>query len=115
MVAGCGADLFVNICLTLLGYIPGHIHAFYASLPFLFNLRRVEQEVTRGRMAWRPLRLPEICFPLSPLQVLTCLQIEYVYFDRRERARHGQLTGRNAPGVYSERVQGGGAPGYGTI
>ena len=24
MVAGCGADLLVNICLTLLGYIPGH-------------------------------------------------------------------------------------------
>lgn len=22
-------DLFINICLTLLGYIPGHIHAFY--------------------------------------------------------------------------------------
>ncbi|KAJ9617116.1 hypothetical protein H2200_000837 [Cladophialophora chaetospira] len=70
MVAGCGADLFINICLTLLGYIPGHIHAFY---------------------------------------------VEYVYFDRKERARQGQLTGRVAPGVYSDRVQSGGAPGYGTI
>ncbi|KEY71579.1 hypothetical protein S7711_06039 [Stachybotrys chartarum IBT 7711] len=28
-VAGCGMDLFINICLTILGYIPGHIHAFY--------------------------------------------------------------------------------------
>lgn len=62
MVAGCGADLCVNICLTLLGYIPGHIHAFY---------------------------------------------IEYIYFDRRERARTGQLTGQHAPGVYSDRVQNG--------
>ncbi len=53
MVAGCGMDLVVNICLTLLGYIPGHIHAFY---------------------------------------------IEYIYFDRRDRARQGQLTGRDAPG-----------------
>ncbi|KAK5552731.1 hypothetical protein LTR46_009146 [Exophiala xenobiotica] len=70
MVAGCGFDLFVNICLTLLGYIPGHIHAFY---------------------------------------------LEYVYFDRRDRARHGQLTGRPAPGVYSDRVQSGGGQGYGTI
>jgi hypothetical protein len=70
MVAGCGADFFINICLTLLGYIPGHIHAFY---------------------------------------------VEYVYFDRRERARLGQLTGHQAPGVYSDRVQSGGAPGYGTI
>ncbi|EXJ60480.1 hypothetical protein A1O7_04633 [Cladophialophora yegresii CBS 114405] len=70
MVAGCGADFFINVCLTLLGYIPGHIHAFY---------------------------------------------VEYIYFDRRERARHGQLTGHQAPGVYSDRVQSGGAPGYGTI
>ncbi|KKY18379.1 putative plasma membrane proteolipid 3 [Phaeomoniella chlamydospora] len=80
MVSGCGADLFVNICLTILGYLPGHIHAFY---------------------------------------------VEYVYFDRREKARMGQLTGKRAPGVYSERVQNGGLghraeaqappPGYGTL
>jgi uncharacterized membrane protein YqaE (UPF0057 family) len=70
LVSGCGADLLVNICLTILGYIPGHIHAFY---------------------------------------------IEYVYFDRRERSRLGQLTAENAPGIYSERVQTGGTSGYGTI
>ena len=70
MVAGCGADLLVNICLTLLGYIPGHIHAFY---------------------------------------------VEYVYFDRREKGRLGQLDGQAAPGVYSDRVQSGGLRGYGTI
>ena len=70
LVAGCGADLVVNICLTILGYIPGHIHAFY---------------------------------------------IEYVYFDRRERAREGALTGAQAPGVYSQRVQDGGQRGYGTV
>jgi len=69
LVAGCGADLFVNICLTLLGYIPGHIHAFY---------------------------------------------VEYVYFDRREQGRLGELTAEPAPGVYSERVQSGGRV-YGTI
>ncbi|KAF3940771.1 hypothetical protein ABW19_dt0207971 [Dactylella cylindrospora] len=28
-IAGCGADFFINICLTILGYLPGHIHAFY--------------------------------------------------------------------------------------
>lgn len=70
MVAGCGADFVINICLTLLGYIPGHIHAFY---------------------------------------------IEYVYFDRRSRARHGELTGRPASGVYSDRVQAGGNRSYGTV
>lgn len=101
MVAGCGFDLFVNICLTILGCksslcprhlvcasvhnnpplhhdtdsiadFPGHIHAFY---------------------------------------------IEYVYFDRRDRARRGELTGESAPGVYSDRVQSGGQrqQGYGTL
>jgi len=63
------ADLLINICLTLLGYLPGHIHAFY---------------------------------------------IEYVYYDRRERAREGLVAQHHAPGIYSDRVQGGGA-GYGTI
>jgi len=28
-VAGCGADLLINILLTILGFFPGHIHAFY--------------------------------------------------------------------------------------
>lgn len=43
--------------------------------------------------------------------------VEYVYFDRRERARRGELTGRDAPGVYSDRVQSGGfrRQGYGTM
>lgn len=29
LTAGCGVDVLINIGLTLLGYIPGHIHAFY--------------------------------------------------------------------------------------
>jgi uncharacterized membrane protein YqaE (UPF0057 family) len=70
LVSGCGADLLVNICLTILGYIPGHIHAFY---------------------------------------------VEYVYFDRREKSRLGQLTAEHAPGIYSQRVQTGGTNGYGTM
>ncbi|OJJ51708.1 hypothetical protein ASPZODRAFT_12521 [Penicilliopsis zonata CBS 506.65] len=33
---GCGADLLINICLTILGWLPGIIHALYVfSLPFL--------------------------------------------------------------------------------
>jgi uncharacterized membrane protein YqaE (UPF0057 family) len=28
-VAGCGPDLLINLILTLLGWIPGHLHAFY--------------------------------------------------------------------------------------
>ncbi|THV05618.1 hypothetical protein K435DRAFT_646865, partial [Dendrothele bispora CBS 962.96] len=28
-IAGCSCDLLINIYLTILGYIPGHLHAFW--------------------------------------------------------------------------------------
>ncbi|KAI9596992.1 cation transport-related protein [Syncephalis fuscata] len=31
---GCGCDLLINIGLTLLGYIPGIIHAVYIILKY---------------------------------------------------------------------------------
>jgi len=34
LVAGCGADLLINILLTILGYFPGHIHAFYVEYQY---------------------------------------------------------------------------------
>jgi len=40
LVAGCGADLLINICLTLLGYFPGHIHAFYVE--YIYYKRKDE-------------------------------------------------------------------------
>ncbi|KAF2455632.1 hypothetical protein BDY21DRAFT_349888 [Lineolata rhizophorae] len=40
LVAGCGADFLINICLTILGYIPGHIHAFY--ILYIYFKRRDE-------------------------------------------------------------------------
>ena len=42
LVAGCGADLLINICLTLLGVIPGHIHAFY--LEYIYFKRKEDAE-----------------------------------------------------------------------
>ncbi|KAJ7232969.1 hypothetical protein B0H12DRAFT_985598, partial [Mycena haematopus] len=29
LISGCGVDLFISICLSIIGYIPGHIHAFW--------------------------------------------------------------------------------------
>ncbi|KAI0379834.1 hypothetical protein F5Y04DRAFT_258441 [Hypomontagnella monticulosa] len=48
-VAGCGADLLINICLTVLGYLPGHIHAFY--LEYVYYDRR--EQAREGRYAAR--------------------------------------------------------------
>ncbi|KAF2621806.1 plasma membrane proteolipid Pmp3 [Ascochyta rabiei] len=31
---GCNADFFINILLTILGYIPGIIHALYIIFKF---------------------------------------------------------------------------------
>lgn len=82
IVAGCGADLLINILLTILGYVyllktnntyshhcryfPGHIHAFY---------------------------------------------IEYVYYKHRDAIRAGTYDGKPASGVYSQKVQNGGTKG----
>ncbi|KAF2651267.1 hypothetical protein K491DRAFT_550072, partial [Lophiostoma macrostomum CBS 122681] len=38
LISGCGADLLINILLTILGYFPGHIHAFY--LEYVYYSRR---------------------------------------------------------------------------
>ncbi|OQO15312.1 hypothetical protein B0A48_00695 [Cryoendolithus antarcticus] len=42
LVSGCGADILINICLTLLGYIPGHIHAFY--IEYVYYKRQEERQ-----------------------------------------------------------------------
>ncbi|MCJ1315977.1 hypothetical protein MMC15_001297 [Xylographa vitiligo] len=70
MIAGCGADLLINIILTCLGYFPGHIHAFY---------------------------------------------LEYIYFERRDQGRLGQINQKHAPGIFSPNVQTGGMTRYGTV
>lgn len=44
MISGCSADLLINILLTLLGYFPGHIHAFY--LEYVYFVRREQGEIT---------------------------------------------------------------------
>ncbi|KAI5194503.1 hypothetical protein E4T39_08646 [Aureobasidium subglaciale] len=35
---GCGADLLINILLTILGYIPGIIHALYVTIALCASL-----------------------------------------------------------------------------
>lgn len=50
LVAGCGIDLLINILLTILGYFPGHIHAFY--IEYVYVKRR--DEVRAGIYNARP-------------------------------------------------------------
>lgn len=41
---GCGADLLINILLTILGYIPGIIHALYVLTTLQLSLNNVIRE-----------------------------------------------------------------------
>ena len=98
MIAGCGADLFINICLTLLGYFPGR-KSFPLLLlllsPFLYLLQSMA--LTRKTTD------------------IHAFYLEFVYFDRRDKGRLGQIGTNRAPGVYSENVQRGGTTTYGTV
>ncbi|BCS27627.1 YqaE/Pmp3 family membrane protein [Aspergillus puulaauensis] len=45
LISGCGADFLINILLTILGYFPGHIHAFYLEYVYYHN----RDSMTPGR------------------------------------------------------------------
>ncbi|KAI9018014.1 hypothetical protein CLU79DRAFT_837501 [Phycomyces nitens] len=45
LMDGCGVDFWINVCLTLLGYIPGHIHGFYVLIKQR-ERRQLEQTTT---------------------------------------------------------------------
>lgn len=40
VVSGCSANLFINICLTILGYIPGFVHAVYVESRFFDHRKK---------------------------------------------------------------------------
>ncbi|RAR04124.1 UPF0057-domain-containing protein [Stemphylium lycopersici] len=50
LVSGCGADFLINILLTILGFFPGHIHAFY--IEYVYVKRR--DEIRAGIYDARP-------------------------------------------------------------
>ncbi|CBY01657.1 hypothetical protein LEMA_P004440.1 [Plenodomus lingam JN3] len=41
LISGCSVDLVLNVLLTFLGYLPGHLHAFY--LEYVYIKRRDER------------------------------------------------------------------------
>ncbi|KAJ7076100.1 hypothetical protein B0H15DRAFT_864854 [Mycena belliarum] len=43
-ITGCSCDLLINILLTVLGYIPGHIHAFW----LIYKKMRAEERYGAG-------------------------------------------------------------------
>jgi len=43
-ITGCSCDLLINILLTILGYIPGHLHAFW----LIYKKMQAEEQYGRG-------------------------------------------------------------------
>ncbi|GAA5879638.1 hypothetical protein JCM5296_002217 [Sporobolomyces johnsonii] len=43
-LTGCSCDLLINICLTVLGYLPGHIHAFW----LIYKNAQAEERYGKG-------------------------------------------------------------------
>ncbi|EJD44931.1 UPF0057-domain-containing protein [Auricularia subglabra TFB-10046 SS5] len=43
-MTGCSCDLIINILLTILGYIPGHIHAFW----LIYKKMKAEERYGEG-------------------------------------------------------------------
>ncbi|KII91116.1 hypothetical protein PLICRDRAFT_78450, partial [Plicaturopsis crispa FD-325 SS-3] len=43
-ITGCSCDLLINIVLTILGYIPGHIHAFW----LIYKKMQAEERYGQG-------------------------------------------------------------------
>jgi uncharacterized membrane protein YqaE (UPF0057 family) len=50
IVAGCGADLLINIALCFLGVLPAHVHAFY--LEYVYYNRK--EQASEGYYENRP-------------------------------------------------------------
>ncbi|KAI7219922.1 hypothetical protein KC333_g2694 [Hortaea werneckii] len=50
IISGCGADLLINICLTILGFLPGHVHAFY----LIYVYYHKQEQASMGTYDSRP-------------------------------------------------------------
>ncbi|KAG2155282.1 uncharacterized protein EDB93DRAFT_98513 [Suillus bovinus] len=65
-ISGCGCDLLVNILLTLLGYLPGLIHALW----LVFRRANVQERRARGSYRYTdaetPAPAPQQSAPQSP-------------------------------------------------
>ncbi|GAA5954224.1 hypothetical protein JCM3765_005324 [Sporobolomyces pararoseus] len=44
ILTGCSCDLLINIALTMLGYIPGHLHAFW----LIYKNAQAEERYGKG-------------------------------------------------------------------
>jgi uncharacterized membrane protein YqaE (UPF0057 family) len=67
---GCGADLLINILLTILGYIPGIIHALYVSPTLLvksYNILTIYQVHHPQVLDAKPLTINKIRISTIPV------------------------------------------------
>ena len=110
MIAGCGADVLVNICFTLLGYVF-LMAATVSPTTHFESTQHSNVEHTPNMSHEVYANTSNSYFPGH----IHAFYLEYVYFERRGMARQGQIVQHRAPGVYSDNIQRGGGTQYGTV
>ncbi|GFZ46291.1 hypothetical protein JCM24511_04538 [Saitozyma sp. JCM 24511] len=48
VITGCSCELLITICLTILGYIPGHCYVFY----LIYKKMKAEEEYGFGNVRY---------------------------------------------------------------
>lgn len=95
-MAGCGADLLINVVLTIW---------LYVLITERHTQTKSEKELTNchpNTHSWFP-------------GVIHAFYLLFVYFDRRDKYKMGLPPAQRAPFVYSDKVQSGGLTTYGRI
>lgn len=116
MIAGCGADLLINICLTCLGTLLRNSPSPKSQNPHLplFHPRHTQHHKNTTTTPLSDIMLTGLSrtgyFP-GHIHAFYC---EYIYYNRKDQAAQGVFENRHAPGVYSDNVQTGGR-GYGAM
>ncbi|GAB7360638.1 hypothetical protein MBLNU230_g0518t1 [Neophaeotheca triangularis] len=99
-LAGCGADLLINILLCILAVFPGHIHGFY----IMYVYYKRQEDAERGILDDRP----------APL-VFSDKVNRGGLSPRKLRERQESHQAQHAPQPQPHPQQQMGGPGYGTM
>lgn len=95
LISGCTADLCINILLTILGLVIPRILSL-VPLPATPSTYNIARPYSTSNLLTNTSYVPGL---------IHALYLEHVYYSRRDPRA---LPERDAPGVYSDRIQHGG-------
>ncbi|KAG8955323.1 hypothetical protein FRC04_008674 [Tulasnella sp. 424] len=72
LMTGCSCDLLINILLTILGFIPGHIHAFW----LIYKKMKAEETYGPGGYKYTGSGVYAPVYGTAPATAATAPQVE---------------------------------------